>query len=75
MQADIEAYVKGCDICIISKAIRHKRYRDLQSLPVAIHRWRNLSIDFVTGLPVSTNWKGETYDLILVIVDRLTKMV
>ncbi len=32
-------------------------------------------MDFVTGLPVSTNWKGETYDLILVIVDQLTKMV
>ncbi len=32
-------------------------------------------MDFVTGLPISTNWKGETYDSILVIVDRLTKMV
>ncbi len=32
-------------------------------------------MDFVTGLPVSTNWKGETYDSILVIVDQLTKMV
>ncbi len=32
-------------------------------------------MDFVTGLPVSTNWKGETYDSILVIVNRLTKMV
>ncbi len=32
-------------------------------------------MDFVTGLPVSTNWKGETYDSILVIVDWLTKMV
>ena len=32
-------------------------------------------MDFVMGLPVSTDWKGETYDSILVIVDRLTKMV
>ncbi len=32
-------------------------------------------MDFVTGLPISTNWKGKTYDSILVIVDRLTKMV
>ena len=32
-------------------------------------------MDFVTGLPVSTDWKGESYDSILVIVDRLTKMV
>ena len=27
------------------------------------------------GLPVSTNWKRESYDSILVIVDRLIKMV
>ncbi len=32
-------------------------------------------MDFVTGLPFSTNWKGDTYDLILVIIDWLTKMV
>ncbi len=32
-------------------------------------------MDFVTGLPVSTNWKGEIYDSIFVIVKRLTKMV
>ena len=32
-------------------------------------------MDFVTGLPISTNWKGESYDSILVIVDWLTKMV
>ena len=27
------------------------------------------------GLPISTNWKGKSYDSILVIVDRLTKIV
>ena len=27
------------------------------------------------GLPISTDWKIESYDFILVIVDRLTKMV
>ena len=32
-------------------------------------------MDFVTGLPISTNWKGESYDSILVIIDQLTKMV
>ena len=32
-------------------------------------------MDFITGLPISTDWKGDSYDLILVIVDRLTKMV
>ena len=32
-------------------------------------------MDFVTGLPISTDWKGDSYDSILVIVDRLTKIV
>ena len=32
-------------------------------------------MDFVTGLSISTDWKGENYDSILVIIDRLTKMV
>ena len=72
---NVETYVKGYDVCLASKAVRHKRYRDLQSLPVFTNRWKDLLIDFVTGLPISTNWKGESYDSILVIVDQLTKMV
>ena len=32
-------------------------------------------MDFVIGLPVLTDWKEDSYDLILVIIDRLTKMV
>ena len=32
-------------------------------------------MDFVTGLPILTDWKGDNYDLILVIVNWLTKMV
>ena len=75
LRQDIEAYVKGCDVCLASKAVRHKPYGDLQALPIPTHRWKDLSMDFVTGLPVSTDWKGKSYDSILVIVDRLTKMV
>ena len=32
-------------------------------------------MDFVIGLPLSFNWKGNNYDLILVVVNQLTKMV
>ena len=32
-------------------------------------------MDFVTSLPVSINWMEDSYNSILVIVNRLTKMV
>ena len=32
-------------------------------------------MDFVTDLPISTNWKGDSYDSILLIVNELRKMV
>ena len=32
-------------------------------------------MNFITGLPILTDWNRDSYDLILVIVDRLTKMV
>ena len=32
-------------------------------------------MDFITDLPILTDWKGDSYNLILDIVDRLTKMV
>ena len=32
-------------------------------------------MDFVTGLPLSADWKGNSYDSILVIVNWLTNMV
>ena len=75
LRKDVEVYIKGCNVCLESKAVRHKPYGDLQSLPVPIHWWKDFSIDFVTGLSISINWKGESYDSILVIVNRLTKMV
>ncbi len=32
-------------------------------------------MEFVTGLPISADWKGNSYDSILVIIDQLTKIV
>ena len=75
LRGDVESYVQGCNICLASKAVRHKPYGDMQSLPIPTYQWKDLSIDFVTGLPLSADWKGDSYDSILVIVDRLTKMV
>ncbi len=75
LRRDVEAYVKGCNVCLALMAVRHKPYGDLQSLPVPTNWWTDLSMDFVTGLPISADWKSDSYDSIMVIVDRLTKMV
>ena len=75
LRRGVEANIKGYDVCLTLKAIRHKQYGDFQLLPVPTYRWKNLSIDFVTGLPISADWKDDNYDSILVIVDQLTKMV
>ena len=75
LRHDVEDYVRGCNVYLASKAVRHKPYGDLQSLPVPIHCWEDLSIDFLTGLLISTNWKGDSYDLIFIIVNWLTKIV
>ena len=44
-------------------------------MPVPTHCWKNLLMDFVTGLSISLDWKRDSYDPILVIIDRLIKMV
>ena len=75
LRHDVDNYVKGCNICLASKTGRYKPHGDLQSLPIPIYYWKDLSIDFITGLPILTDWKRDSYDSILVIVDRLTKMV
>ena len=72
---DVKTYVRRCDACLASKAICYKPYGDLQSLLVLAYWWKNLSMNFVTGLPLSADWKSNSYNSILVIVDRLTKMV
>ena len=75
LRHNVEAYIKGCDVCLASKAVKYKPYSDFQSLPVATYRWKDLSMDFVTGLLILTDWKRDSYDSILVIIDWLTKMI
>ena len=62
-------------MCLALKLVRHKRYGDLQFFFVPTHQWKDLSMDFVTRLPVSIKWKGKNYDSILVIINSLMKMV
>lgn len=72
---NMKASVWGCNVCFTSKVVRHKSYNDLQYLQVKTYHWKNLLIDFNIGLPITTDWKKNSYNVILITVNRLTKMV
>lgn len=44
-------------------------------MPVPTHRWKDPLMDFVIGVPIFIDWKKESYDAILILVDLLTKIV
>lgn len=67
--------MKGYDICLALKTVRHKPYVDIQLLPIPMYQWKNRSIDFITGLFISINGKTKAYNTILVILDCLIKIV
>ena len=73
MRQDIEEYVGTCPICQGNAAPRHKPYGKLDPLPQPTRPWKEISMDFITQLPVSQVGADE-YNAILTIVDRYTKM-
>ena len=75
LHRDVKDCVRGWEVYLALKKVCQKPYGDIQSLPVPTHRWKDLLMDFITGLPILTDWKGDSDDSILVIVDLLTKMI
>ncbi|MBW0585553.1 hypothetical protein O181_125268, partial [Austropuccinia psidii MF-1] len=66
----IKDYVSSCQKCSRNKNIHHKKFGLLKSLPIPNGPWICFSMDFITQLPLSSS-----FDSILVIVDRFSKMV
>ena len=66
---DFEAYFKGHNICMAFKIVWYEPYKNLQFLSITTYSWKDLSMNFVTELPVSANWKSESYDSTFIIVD------
>lgn len=75
LKADVNSYIKGCNVYLASKLIRQKSYSNLQSLSIPIHQWKGQFINFVIRLFISNNQKDETYGSILIIVNQLIKML
>jgi len=66
----VKNYVDTCLRCQASKAVSHKPAGLLQNLQIPTRRWAHVSMDFITGLPLTANGN----DGILVVVDLLSKM-
>jgi hypothetical protein len=68
MKQLVTEFVKICPVCQKNKS-EHVPYPGLlQPLPIPELAWTHISMDFVEGLP-----KSQGKDVILVVVDRLTK--
>jgi len=68
MKQDVDSFIKQCSICEHAKHNLQHPSGLLQPLPIPEGVWRDLSMNFIEGLP-----KSEGYIVILVVVDRLTK--
>ena len=68
MKQDIRNFVVECDVCQRNKGETLKSPSTLQPLPIPPAIWRDISMDFIVGLPKSGN-----KSIIMVVVDRLSK--
>lgn len=68
LKKDLAALIKGCEICQRNKVEHVPSPGLLQPLPIPNKAWEVITMDFVEGLP-----KSEGMDVVLVVVDKLTK--
>jgi hypothetical protein len=68
LKQHVTEFVKTCAVCQKNKSENVPYPGLLQPLPVPDMAWTHISMDFIEGLP-----KSENKDVILVVVDRLSK--
>jgi hypothetical protein len=74
MKDKITSYIKKYVDYQQNKHSTHAPYGEMQPIELPEKPWTDISMDFVTGLPLSRDpATGLAYDAILVIVDRFTK--
>jgi len=67
---EVKQYVEGCDACQCNKNCTEQPAGKLMPNSIPEKPWTHILADFITKLPLV-----QGYDSILVVVDRLTKMV
>ena len=70
MKLDVENFVRGCQSCQRNKIIHQKRATPLHLLDAPKGPWQEITVDMIGSLPQSEN-----NNAILVVIDRLTKMI
>lgn len=70
MKNDLKQLVRECDIRQRVKSETFAPVGLLQPLPILTTPWTDISLDFVEGLP-----KSQGFEVILIVVDKLTRYV
>ena len=70
IKKDIKKYVQGCFKCQQNKVQHMKKTGELHPLTTPEGPWKEISINIIGPLP-----KSNEKDMIVVIVDRFTKMI
>lgn len=68
LQAEVQNFVRACDMCQRCKPEHNFPPGVLQALHIPNQAWETISLDFIEGLP-----KSGGKEVILVIMDKLTK--
>ncbi len=68
MLRDVRSFVQACPVCAQQKSSNQRPAGLLHPLPIPQRPWSHISMDFITGLPVS-----EGNSVVLVVVDRFSK--
>ncbi|KAJ9544339.1 hypothetical protein OSB04_024046 [Centaurea solstitialis] len=69
MKHDVARYVESCLTCLKVKVKHQKSHGKMQPLEIPMWKWENITVDLITKLPKTP----QKFDMIWVIVDRLTK--
>ena len=70
MKSDVKRHVKHYEVCQRIKVETTRPRGLLQPLPIPSKPWTDISLDFINSLP-----KSHGFEVIMVVVDRLTKYV
>ena len=70
MGRDVKSYVRNCPACQVMKSDHRKKAGLLQPIPIPTRKWEQMTTYLVIDLPPL-----DGYTVVVVFVDRLTKMV